>query len=1609
MKTFLRFLEVIISIILICNCNTTAQSLRNLSASPVPLNKLVGNVYGTVKDKVTSEPVVDARVFLFNEETIRAMGYSYAPTQNLVTNFVIPDTTLAVRSGVTDTGGKFLVNFVPAPFPFRNYLIVVIADGYAPFVVTEARVFPGAVMALKLNCTLEKGMQTEPRVLSATAPNAPLIYRDQEAILPPQSTARRYFKTEGVMNSEFATREGLVGGTTANGHVIVADDHFASLPSPRVLCSNGGNEFQVEVTYGSKTVTVPVWDVGPWNTDDDYWNYSTVRQTWTNLTRGMPEAEAAYYDNYNGGLDQFGRTVTNPAGIDLADGTFLNDLGMTNNGWVTIDYLWSPDVKVGDNVQVTSAFNVRSSPGGSYVGIESAGAMGTITDGPQGATYGGTFYVWWKIQWQDGTLGWSIEEYIQKAAVSNIQVAIQTNPSGLTFTVDGSSYSSSQSLTWQSGSSHGIGTTSPQSGGQGIQYMWSSWSDGGAISHNISPSTNSTYTANFATQYYLTTIAGAGGSVNVASGGQNGGQVVLVTAIQNSGYEFAGWSGTGNGSYTGTTNPATITMKGPITESASFTMSATTHSITGEVSNGNGIPISAVTMVLTGSQSATTVTNAAGDYSFGSLPSGGNYTVIPSKLSYAFSPPSASFSNLTQNQVANFTGTLSGNPVVFSVPTNLQGGPGTTVSVPLIINPKGNDVGSFGVRLSFNNNILTYAGNYSQGPIVPGGWNINVNDSSSKGWVQIGALLFSGNTGITSSGTVLYLSFNVNPNASVGSTDSLIANNQSYLSASDTGANSLPVTATNGFFTVSQQTAQISGQLVYFSGDKALPGDTVTLFVNDSPTLSAQISGADGSFGFASVPLGSSDSLFAERISGNYPFATTITPTDALLAFQGRDGGPKALTGYQELAADVTGDGKVNPTDALAILKRAIGSFSSFEKYGVSDWIFVNSSFPISSGNWYSAPTYRVYSNLSGNQSSQGFVGIIRGDVAGSFGKSSGSNAIASDLAKSAASASNMMALKGTRSSNLMMSQYNNGHKEVASNSPVVFSIPINLSAQIGDTARVPININPDSNSVGSFGATLVFNNQLLSFDSLENGETDPTSDDWAIDANGNNSAGSVNVGAFNMATPTKPLRGSGAVAYLVFTVNESANVGDTTALELTNLSAADTGAVPLPVTGTNGKLTVLPRQPISLSLPVINGASGDTVLFPLNVEFLSGSSYSSAQLTIRGFERKLTFAGIAPDTGMIGKAHWIYEVNNTDTLTVTASAGAGNITGSGVLMWLKFFIPSNTDTGFVPIIIDTALFNTGMTPVSLTSGGIDVEQSILYGDVDMNGKVQAYDGALILKYLVGQIALDSAQLVRAKVSFDTTVSALDASLILKYVVGLIDTLPYSPDSLFNASGLIAMDSITVTPGETVQVSLYLTGGKNILSFDGQIAYDSTNLHLQGITWSSVNDNLMVYTSDSAGTIRFAGARSQPDSGSGVFADLAFKLNPNAAGPTAIVLQRLRWNEGALMKNVAKAVLEVTGVNEVGNKIPKEFHLSQNYPNPFNPTTVISYDLPKKSHVLVAVYDVLGREVKTLVDENQQAGSYRVTLDASDLPSGVYFYRITAGKNVQTKKLVLVK
>lgn len=191
-------------------------------------------------------------------------------------------------------------------------------------------------------------------------------------------------------------------------------------------------------------------------------------------------------------------------------------------------------------------------------------------------------------------------------------------------------------------------------------------------------------------------------------------------------------------------------------------------------------------------------------------------------------------------------------------------------------------------------------------------------------------------------------------------------------------------------------------------------------------------------------------------------------------------------------------------------------------------------------------------------------------------------------------------------------------------------------------------------------------------------------------------------------------------------------------------------------------------------------------------------------------------------------------------------------------------------------------------------------------------------------------------------------------------------TRPYQDQNgiaLENFSGSPAAASITLV-GSGSSPNVYFNGG----AVDGKIYYmnDVYNDSSAAVTFSGGSMNLSV---------------TLPAYGSAVYvlSDSLIKLSV----PTAVKI-----GEG---------------------DVPVHFSLDQNYPNPFNPMTIIRYQLPKSSHVTLKVYDVLGREVTTLADGREDAGTHEVTFDGSRLSSGVYFYRITAGTFAEVKKLMLVK
>lgn len=137
-----------------------------------------------------------------------------------------------------------------------------------------------------------------------------------------------------------ATRQGMVGGRTANGHIIRSNDFFVSLPSDRALSSRGGDEYMVRLSANGRSIVVPVWDNGPWNHNDDFWN--TDRERYRDLPVGWPQDHAAFFENYNKGVAERGK-VRFPSAVDIADGAYWA-LGLDGaQATVNVTFLWLGD------------------------------------------------------------------------------------------------------------------------------------------------------------------------------------------------------------------------------------------------------------------------------------------------------------------------------------------------------------------------------------------------------------------------------------------------------------------------------------------------------------------------------------------------------------------------------------------------------------------------------------------------------------------------------------------------------------------------------------------------------------------------------------------------------------------------------------------------------------------------------------------------------------------------------------------------------------------------------------------------------------------------------------------------------------------------------------------------------------------------------------------------------------------------------------------------------------------------------------------------------------------------------------------------------------------
>jgi len=411
-------------------------------------------------------------------------------------------------------------------------------------------------------------------------------------------------------------------------------------------------------------------------------------------------------------------------------------------------------------------------------------------------------------------------------------------------------------------------------------------------------------------------------------------------------------------------------------------------------------------------------------------------------------------------------------------------------------------------------------------------------------------------------------------------------------------------------------------------------------------------------------------------------------------------------------------------------------------------------------------------------------------------------------------------------------------------------------------------------------------------------------------------------------------------------------------------------------------------------------------------------SNFISAELTFGGYSGLMDFISVDTANTLAGDNDWLVFANESTSeglqLLMSAIAGADAISGEGVLFRLNFIIP-DTAVGWIPVTLEEATFNSGGIDVVIENGGIDVLPLVI-GDVDWNGVIQAVDGGLILKHIVGYTTLDHRSLAVADATGDESLSALDATTILDYVVGLIDTLPYDGGGYANAFAVLNYDNTFVEAGQAIDIPLTFNNLLNIHSLEGSISIESDLIRFTGLTWPEALNGYMKQLHVEDDYLRFAAAGSEIEDYNSLTVMLHMDISAEFADSSnvPVLVEYVRWNEETPLLNETIQVMHISLKTDAEGLIPDVFALHQNYPNPFNPVTNIRYDIPENSHVKMVVYDILGRQVRTLVNRDHDPGFYNVLWDGRNdlgeqIASGVYFFQINAGSFHKNAKMIVVK
>ncbi|OIO29624.1 hypothetical protein AUJ22_01025 [Candidatus Nomurabacteria bacterium CG1_02_31_12] len=292
---------------------------------------------------------------------------------------------------------------------------------------------------------------------------------------------------------------------------------------------------------------------------------------------------------------------------------------------------------------------------------------------------------------------------------------------------------------------------------------------------------------------------------------------------------------------------------------------------------------------------------------------------------------------------------------------------------------------------------------------------------------------------------------------------------------------------------------------------------------------------------------------------------------------------------------------------------------------------------------------------------------------------------------------------------------------------------------------------------------------------------------------------------------------------------------------------------------------------------------------------------------------------------------------------------------------------------------------------------GSSAKITVFNGEV-WGGENGTLDIFKILDLSSGKImTIDQRSLAYYDLNGDLKVTSFDALLRVCKHFNTIDSYPVETGNYYYDGGCGL--GITTTKGEVI---VQQSNNSVMLTFSDSLTNGDLSFKLPKGAWIEKG-------------LGFNANNSISDPKDGITKMSFVASNPIKNG-SSIIIHGAKIEEITLtgtLNNGKSIILKHYGITDVpeekSNSVPTEFDLSQNYPNPFNPSTTISYAIPTDGFVSLKIYDMLGKEVATLINEEKPAGDYTISFNANNLASGMYIYKISSGPFNQTKKMILMK